>query len=42
MSVRPVPARWFELVTTSAHVAPALDALARTGAIELEARRDDT
>lgn len=40
MSFRPVEAKWFELVTTSVHVARALDRLARSGAVELEVRRD--
>ena len=38
MTFRPSPARWFELVTTKAHVASALGALALTGAVELESR----
>lgn len=37
MSFRPASARWFELVTTNAHVVEALEALALTGAVELEA-----
>ncbi|MEK8089106.1 V-type ATP synthase subunit I [Thermithiobacillus plumbiphilus] len=36
MSLRPVPARWFELLTTREQVAHALEVLAATGAIELE------
>ena len=38
MTFRPPPARWFELVTTKAHLAAALGALALTGAVELESR----
>lgn len=38
MTFRPQPARWFELVTTKAHLAAALGALALTGAVELESR----
>ena len=40
MTFRPQPARWFELVTTKTHLAAALGALALTGAVELESRRD--
>ena len=40
MTFRPLPALWFELVTTKAHVASALGALALTGAVELESRAD--
>ena len=40
MTFRPLPARWFELVTTKEHVAAALGALALTGAVELESRCD--
>ncbi len=40
MTFRPLPARWFELVTTKAHVASALGALALTGAVELESRAE--
>ncbi len=40
MTFRPLPAHWFELVTTKAHVASALGALALTGAVELESRAD--
>jgi V/A-type H+-transporting ATPase subunit I len=36
MTLRPVPARWFELVTTREELASVLDALARTGAVQLE------
>ncbi len=38
MMFRPQQARWFELVTTKAHLAAALGALALTGAVELESR----
>lgn len=41
MSLRPRPARWFELVTTNVHVAQVLAALAQTGAAELEVRPED-
>ena len=40
MTFRPSPARWFELVTSKAHVASALGALALTGAVELESRAE--
>ena len=40
MTFRPQPARWFELVTTKAHLAAALGALALTGAVELELRAE--
>lgn len=33
---RPLPCRWFELVTTRDHLAPVLHALARSGAVELQ------
>ncbi|RIA56147.1 V-type ATP synthase subunit I [Dichotomicrobium thermohalophilum] len=36
MTLRPVPAHWFELVTTREELASVLDALARTGAVQLE------
>ena len=36
MTLRPVPAQWFELVTTREELASVLDALARTGAVQLE------
>ena len=38
MSLRPVPARWFELVTVHDELARVLECLSRTGAVELEAR----
>lgn len=36
MSLRPAPARWFELLTTRDDLTRAVEALARTGSIELE------
>lgn len=36
MTLRPTPASWFELVTTRDELAPVLDVLARSGAVELE------
>jgi V/A-type H+-transporting ATPase subunit I len=36
MTLRPVPARWFELLTTREELAPVLAALAHSGAVELE------
>lgn len=42
MSLRPVAARWFELLTAREDAAPALELLARTGSIELEARGEDS
>jgi V/A-type H+-transporting ATPase subunit I len=38
MSLRPAQARWFELLTTRENLAPAIEALAATGSIELETR----
>ncbi len=38
MTFRPQPARWFELVTTKAHLAGALGTLALTGTVELESK----
>jgi len=38
MSLRPVPAKWFELVTAHKELAPVMACLSRTGAVELEAR----
>ncbi len=38
MSLRPVPAHWFELVTVHKELAPVMECLSRTGAVELEAR----
>ncbi len=37
MSLRPVPARWFEALVPRMHAARATGTLARTGAVELEA-----
>lgn len=36
MTIRPVPARWFEILTIGADAASALEGLASTGAVELE------
>ena len=36
MTLRPVPARWFEVLTIGADAPRALEALAQTGAVELE------
>ncbi len=36
MTIRPVPARWFEILTIGADAARALEGLAQTGAVELE------
>ncbi len=36
--LRPVPARWFQTLVAQDDAAPALEALARTGAIELEVK----
>lgn len=41
MSLRPAAARWFELLTVREDAAPALELLARTGAVELEIKTDD-
>jgi V/A-type H+-transporting ATPase subunit I len=41
MSLRPTAARWFELLTAREDAAPALELLARTGAVELEIKRDE-
>jgi V/A-type H+/Na+-transporting ATPase subunit I len=38
MSLRPVAAHWFELVTSHAQLAQVMECLSRTGAVELEAR----
>jgi V/A-type H+-transporting ATPase subunit I len=42
MTLRPIPARWFELVTVHSDLAKAMESLSRTGAVELEARRGPT
>jgi V/A-type H+-transporting ATPase subunit I len=38
MSLRPVPAKWFELVTVHEELARVMECLSGTGAVELEAR----
>ncbi len=38
MSLRPVPTKWFELVTVHKELARVMECLSRTGAVELEAR----
>ncbi|MGA3310927.1 MAG: hypothetical protein ABSD08_20295 [Xanthobacteraceae bacterium] len=38
MSLRPVPAKWFELVTVHDELARVMECLSRTGTVELEAR----
>jgi V/A-type H+-transporting ATPase subunit I len=38
MSLRPVSARWFELLTTRDGLAVAVETLARTGSVELETK----
>ena len=38
MTLRPVPAKWFELVTVHDQLARVMECLARTGAVELQAR----
>ena len=40
MSLRPEPARWFELLAARDDIAGALEALARTDSIELETRSE--
>ena len=40
MSLRPVKAHWFQLVTTRRDVAEVMECLARTGAVELEASNE--
>ena len=42
MSMRPQPARWFEILTTHDDLSQALETLARTGDVELEARSETT
>jgi len=42
MSLRPAPARWFELLTVREDAPTALEALAGTGCIELESRSEDS
>ena len=38
MSLRPIAAQWFELVTVHKELARVMECLSRTGAVELEAR----
>jgi len=38
MNIKPVPARWFELLTSRNDLTPALECLANTNAVELETR----
>jgi V/A-type H+-transporting ATPase subunit I len=38
MSLRPIPAQWFELVTVHTELARVMECLSHTGAVELEAR----
>jgi hypothetical protein len=38
MSLRPIAAQWFELVTVHKELAPVMECLSRTGAVELQAR----
>jgi V/A-type H+-transporting ATPase subunit I len=40
MTLRPVPARWFEALTDREHVGAVLRALAATGAVEIEAHSE--
>jgi V/A-type H+-transporting ATPase subunit I len=42
MSLRPVPAKWFELVTVHKELARVMECLSGTGAVELEARSRPT
>jgi len=42
MSLRPLPAKWFVLVTVHNELAPVMECLSRTGAVELEARSRPT
>lgn len=42
MSLRPVAAHWFEMVTVRKDLARAVECLSRTGAVELEAKVEDT
>lgn len=42
MSLRPVPAKWFELMTMHEELARVMECLSRTGAVELEARSRPT
>jgi V/A-type H+/Na+-transporting ATPase subunit I len=42
LSLRPLPAKWFELVTVHNELARVMECLSRTGAVELEARSRPT
>jgi V/A-type H+-transporting ATPase subunit I len=42
MSLRPIAAQWFELVTVHKELARVMECLSRTGAVELEARSSAT
>lgn len=42
MSIRPVPARWFEMLITREDLVKAVDVLARTGDVELETHSEAT
>lgn len=42
MSMRPAPARWFEILTARDNLLAALESLALTGNVELEARSETT
>ncbi len=41
MSLRPVPARWFELLTSKKDLAKTVEVLAGTGSVELETHSDE-
>lgn len=41
MTLRPVPARWFELLTSKEDLAKAVEVLAQTGTVELETHSDE-
>lgn len=42
MSIRPIPARWFEMLITREDLVKAVDVLARTGDVELETHSEAT
>ena len=42
MTLRPIAAQWFELVTTHNELARVMECLSRTGVVELEARSGAT
>ena len=42
MKMRSVPARWFEILTAREDLSLAVEALARTGNVELETRSETT